>query len=90
VNTSTATAPSPSPVYTGTWLVRSDRDPDTAYTIATDPRTLLYTCTCPDHSYRQRDCKHIRVVQVERGIRRSVRRANVTDHARDTASALEV
>lgn len=22
-----------------------------------------YTCTCPDHRHRRRDCRHIRVIQ---------------------------
>lgn len=25
---------------------------------------VSYTCTCPDHRFRQRDCKHIRSIQV--------------------------
>lgn len=25
-----------------------------------------WTCSCPDHMYRQRDCKHIRVKRAER------------------------
>ena len=24
---------------------------------------VSYTCTCPDHRFRQRDCKHIRQIQ---------------------------
>jgi hypothetical protein len=31
--------------------------------VRVDERTQLYTCTCPDHQYRSRDCKHIRSVQ---------------------------
>ena len=61
---------SPVPVYTARqWLVRSARDPETLYTISIDPQTFLFVCTCPDHVYRQRDCKHIRRVQAHQGIR---------------------
>ena len=73
----------PSTVYTDQeWLVRSDRDPEHLYTIGIDPATLLFTCTCPDHQYRQRDCKHIRVVQAEQGIRRTMRRVEPSEATR--------
>jgi hypothetical protein len=26
--------------------------------------SVAYTCTCPDHRFRQRDCKHIRQVRI--------------------------
>lgn len=29
----------------------------------------LWKCTCPDHEYRQCECKHIRRVQMELGLR---------------------
>jgi len=25
---------------------------------------VSYTCTCPDHRFRQRDCKHIRQIMI--------------------------
>ena len=65
---------SPASVYTGRqWLVRSSRDPETLYTINIDPQTFLFTCTCPDHQYRQRDCKHIKAVQTGKAGRPRVR-----------------
>ncbi len=80
---------SPSPVYTGQqWLVRSERDPETLYTIGIDPQTYLFTCTCPDHMYRQRDCKHIRVVQTEQGIRPRVQPVQPAKAAREPVAAV--
>ena len=80
---------SPASVYTARqWLVRSERDPETLYTITIDPHTLLFTCTCPDHTYRQRDCKHIRVVQVEQGIRPRVPESQPAEATRDSLAAV--
>jgi uncharacterized Zn finger protein len=36
--------------------------------VMVDPATLLYRCSCPDHQYRARDCKHVRAVQAIQGI----------------------
>lgn len=59
-------ASSPSQVY----YVRSDTDVDLFYLVAAvDDRCAcgqksygLWHCSCPDHRYRARDCKHIRRV----------------------------
>ena len=46
-----------------TWTVASSSAQGLVYTVTVDPRTGLYVCSCKDHQYRQRDCKHIRQVQ---------------------------
>ena len=80
---------SPAPAYTGRqWLVRSSRDPETLYTIGIDPQTFLFTCTCPDHTYRQRDCKHIRRVHVEQGIRPRSPEHQPAEAAREPVTAV--
>ena len=43
--------------------VPSETVPNLTYLVGIDVMTDLYTCTCPDHTYRHRDCKHIRRVQ---------------------------
>jgi hypothetical protein len=46
----------------GTYLVGSWRDPEASYRVD----LAAGTCTCPDHTQRQRDCKHLRQVRKER------------------------
>lgn len=59
-------------IYPPTWSVQSSRGVRT-YTVSVDPATRLYTCTCPDHQYRQRDCSHIRKIQRSEGGKPHVR-----------------
>ena len=40
------------------WMVRSKSDGDKWYTVNRF-NTNVWTCDCPDHHYRQHDCKHI-------------------------------
>jgi hypothetical protein len=35
------------------------KDDDTVYEPVIDPQTGEFSCTCPDHVYRHRACKHI-------------------------------
>ena len=80
---------SPASVYTARqWLVRSARDPETLYTIGIDPQSFLFTCTCPDHTYRQRDCKHIRLVQAAQGIRPRAPEGQPAAVAREPVAAM--
>ena len=62
--------PQSAPVYqpTGWRFVRSSTHPNLFYRISVDPKTDLFTCECPDHVNRHRDCKHIRQVQAGGGI----------------------
>ncbi len=54
----------PSRSYTGPIsFVRSDRNPSRFYAVGVDAASQLYTCECPDHINRHRDCKHIAKVQ---------------------------
>jgi hypothetical protein len=62
--------------------------PNLTYLVGIDAQTDLYTCTCPDHIYRHRDCKHIKRVQAQ--TRPAVQRARVSDAGRALATALEV
>ena len=42
----------------------------TDYDVAVDASTGEFTCTCPDHQYRKRACKHIRRL-IEAGQRKA-------------------
>ena len=65
-----ATATSPAPSYTsGPWTVPSTTTAGLAYIVSIDPQTALFVCACPDHEYRQRDCKHIKAIQGRLGLR---------------------
>jgi hypothetical protein len=52
-----------------TWLVDSFSTEGLTYIVSIDPATGLYRCGCPDHTYRHRDCKHIRSIQAIAGVR---------------------
>jgi hypothetical protein len=66
-----ATTPAPEvhpPVHAHThthdrYVVPSSSTQGLAYMVMVDPETRLYRCSCPDHQFRARDCKHIRAVQ---------------------------
>ena len=44
----------------GEFWVRSQTGPDKSYTVRETTSGLV--CECPDHAYREADCKHIKVV----------------------------
>lgn len=52
--------------------VKSSSDPSKTYSVVKvrvkDTRNYKYTCTCPDFTFRQKACKHIRLFKEhERG-----------------------
>ena len=60
----------PKATTAGFWFVRSEH-PERRhlfYRVSVDPRTGLFTCECPDHVHRRRDCKHAKTVQAGGGI----------------------
>ena len=58
------------------WDIPSETTPGLCYRVSIDPGSELYTCECPDHQSRFRDCKHIRRVQ-SAGLLRPLSRAEV-------------
>ena len=60
----------------GLFRVRSETFPDVWYDVALGPGGLAW-CSCPDHEYRHRDCKHIR----------AARRAALVIHEREEVAA---
>jgi hypothetical protein len=61
------TQTSPPSVYRiPAWDIPSETTPGRYYRVSIDLRTELYTCECPDHQKRFRDCKHIKRVQAAR------------------------
>jgi hypothetical protein len=50
------------PLGGGLFRVRSETFPDVWYDVALGPGGLAW-CSCPDHEYRHRDCKHIRAAR---------------------------
>lgn len=44
------------------WRVPSFTEPNVNYIVTQDIRNNIWTCTCPDHINRVRDCKHIKDV----------------------------
>lgn len=64
----TALSPAASISHQDRYVVPSATKPGLAYMVMVDPATLLYRCSCPDHQYRARDCKHVRAVQAIQGI----------------------
>lgn len=45
-------------------LVRSESDPDKAYTVTLGLDAQALGCECPDHAYRHRHCKHMRQAEL--------------------------
>jgi len=48
----------------GQWAVHSFKNPDTYYEVHVTGWGG-WTCTCKDHEYRNVNCKHIKLVQLE-------------------------
>lgn len=46
------------------WNIPSESDIDKEYIVRLDTNGI-WTCSCPDHMYRLKDCKHIMKAQVE-------------------------
>lgn len=44
------------------FLVKSESDKAKMYEVTLFTDTYSFVCECPDHQYRQRDCKHIKQV----------------------------
>ncbi|MEM0481556.1 MAG: helicase-related protein [Nitrososphaerota archaeon] len=49
-----------------TWTVPSQSDPSVKYTVTFSESG--FTCTCPDFTYRRRECKHIYAVKISEGL----------------------
>jgi hypothetical protein len=50
------------PLGGGLYRVRSEMHPGIWYDVALDPSGTGW-CSCPDHEYRRRECKHIRAAR---------------------------
>ena len=45
------------------WYVHSRSNPTLYHAVTLDESAGFYRCDCADHTYRHRDCWHIRAVQ---------------------------
>jgi hypothetical protein len=56
---------SPLPAYTvkAVSFTVPGTKPGSSYTVTADPKDgMIVACTCPDHTHRRRDCKHMKLI----------------------------